>query len=244
MSDNRFILRFALLLASILGGQAAGRAAPQTDATLQEVIKAWRAHQTGAQTFRFSWNQRGTYPKGSILTANAQRQKNPEGLTVPPDTIHFDAHFALTVDQTKMRYFRDTLGVSVTKELMPKPCTSISDGKTVTTFYPTSTVNYPQGYIRNDKINTDDAQDIDLTPLLITYRALDRIMSPIGADPSLSNCTVASSRSVVRGCPCVFVRQSLDTSQGSRRLLWLDPQRGYICLRYALSVGGRDHRSD
>lgn len=76
-------------------------------------------------------------------------------------------------------------------------------------------------------------RNAQIGPLLLVYRPLSETMSGI----SLRRCRIVSRSRPLGEADCVVIEQR---DGNYSRILWLDPDRGYLPLRYQTQIGGRD----
>lgn len=203
---------------------------PKTD-----VIASWRKRQDAIKTFRFTWVEQQTYPKGWLPNPrNPERDRlNTPGLNIDRT---YTVNKTLGVDGNKMRY---SFEVDRTPEpdgvLVVSPngennglgegrhytYVSTFDGQT-TKITLTSATNSPPP-VSSQLSTSVDAQNLDLRPILLFFRPLDPLMGDLLLDRAVTN----RVRTIFNGKSTFLLEERRDPS-GWKTTRRIEPERDFL----------------
>ena len=207
-----------------------------------EIIAAWQKRQGAINTFRFSWTEEQTHPRGWLSNP---RYPERERSAIPGLLI--DRSYAvaktLAVAGNKMRYSFEldrkeepdgvdviarqggNRGLGVRRHYS---YVSVFDGQ-IGAVRLSSFLDHPPGTVIQTTANVD-AQNLDTRPILMAFRPLDAVMGHRLIDRAITNL----SRTFYRGKSTFLLEERHDPS-GWKTLLWIEPERDFLVSRYMVS---------
>ncbi len=226
----------SLLIAAILSGGACtlleDADAQPDNITWEKVLRVWKERQNDVRSLKFSWTERITRPKGSILSP-LMRERNPKGATVPPDDFTYETLVTMLVDGDKMRYsFEGQDWVPEKERFVKQEYISSFDGAQSRALWPPGVAAWAQGTILPEKHSTD-ANNLHVRPVLMTYRALHANMGILDAKTLYK---VSAQGQMMRGVRCALVEGVQQDASGALTRMWVDPERGFCIVRYIVGL--------
>jgi hypothetical protein len=230
------VLAGCLAALSLVAGAGFDGAQGPPGLKLEDVLQAAQRRQERVRSLHFAWTQRTTDGKGS-RTLPPQLQRNRSGEVIPPRDVSYDTHMELWIDGEKMRFaFDDYEWDSKEQACLPCPYVGTFDGKLRKSLHENGGPGrpYPDGYVQAAE-RDDDAMNLSLLPLLMTYRAADPKMR---GEHDLSQMTLTGRQMTIAGHVCRELQLQHPASSLVDQL-WVDPARDCNILRYVKMVGQR-----
>ncbi len=205
-----------------------------------EIIKAWQKRQDAVKTFRFSWTEQQTHPKGWLSNPRYRQHEwsNIPGLLIDRS---YTVSKTLAVDGNKMRYTfeldrkeepdgvrvmapgstrADGLGVRRNYSYI-----SVFDGQMGKTRL-SSLLDSPPAATSQAMTNVD-AQNLDTRVIMMALRPLDPAMGHLLIDRAVTN----QARTFYKGRSTFLLEERHDPS-GWKTVLRIEPERNFLVSRY------------
>lgn len=213
---------------------------PQLDRTKPvpakaEVIASWRKRQDAIKTFRFTWVEQQTYPKGWLANPrHPERDRlNTPGLNIDRS---YSVNKTLVVDGSKMRYSFEMNrnpepdGVRIVSpngdnnglgEGKHYTYVSVFDGQTNKLTLSSVTDSPPP--VSSQSSTNIDAQNLDLRPILMFFRPFDALMGDLLLDRAVTNLV----RTIYNGKSTFLLEEQRDPS-GWKTIRRIEPERDFL----------------
>jgi hypothetical protein len=203
-----------------------------------EVLAAWRKRQDAIHTFRFEWTERQTHARGWLPNPRYPEREWLSIANLLRDRTYVVSK-TLAVDGDRMRYAFDidrpaeADGVRVTDSTGRNDglgvhrhygYLSVWDGRTSSVRL-TSSLGEPPPTTLSTTANVD-AQNLDMRPILLALRPLDRVMGHRLIDRAVCN----QMRTFYRGSSTFKLEERHDPS-GWKTMLWIEPERDFLVRR-------------
>ncbi len=191
----------------------------------EALIDAWERRQESVRTFHFSWL--GTHFTGAeavVVAAGRQAQ----GSTVGAADASIETEMSLDVDGSARFRFDDHGKVWSLDNAayVPQTTTDLLDGDLWRSFASHSTsCPFPNASVNPQK-GAPAAKGIRSLPVMTVYRPFDPLMGYFDR----AKLRLTTEQGIVDGRSCIVVRQT--DERGYERVVWADPGRGFIPLRY------------
>ncbi len=188
---------------------AATRNAASQDAapTLDTILRAWQERQDRAHSFTFEWEQREQW----ATTGQDFLQRGR--LDIDGDRVNYQF-------EREKQQLASVRQVYIGDEL--RKLTGFQGGS-------------PHGVVRS-RVQDDSLRDVDLIPMLMTYRA----MLPAISSLSREHCTLLEQRGNIGGRECLIV-ECRASDDSPARLYWVDPALNYVVVRFAEGIHGEEY---
>jgi hypothetical protein len=204
-----------------------------------EVVKAWQKRQDAIRTFRFTWTEQQTHPKGWLPNPRFPQRE----WTLIPGLLtdrSYTVAKTLAVDGAKMRYSfeldrkEEADGVRVTSPTGDNKglglrrhysYVSVFDGQTGKVSL-TSLLNAPPAVISQTVTNAD-AQNLDTRAVLMAFRPLDALLG----HPRLERAVTNQVRTIYKGKSTFLLEEQADPS-GWKMILQIEPERDFLVCQY------------
>lgn len=224
-----------------------------------DLLKAWQKRQDAIKSFRFTWTEQQTHPKGWVGNPRFPERERSSLPALLTDRT-FTVNKTLIVDGSKIRYSfeldrkDEPDGISV----MAAPggsvdglgsgkhysYVSVFDGQAGRTII-TSLTGSPPPVVKPITGNVD-AQNLDSRAIMFAFRPLDPIMGHLLVDRAVTN----QMRTFYKGRSIFLLEEQRDPS-GWKTLMWIEPERDFIVSRFVVSFEQRfiadidiDHKQD
>jgi hypothetical protein len=225
------------VLWSVMSDSPEGKGA---EVTIETIAKTWQSRQDRVQTASFAWTEQETQTKGCMTALFAARAgRRPENGKasdpIPPQDGTFDVSKSLALDGGKLRYqFEGKPGWLPEKnDWITSSQISVLNNGIVKTLSRSGFVSWPNGHTE-ERADHPDAQNVNIQPLLMTYRPQDAKMSAY----RVSKCLVSPNRQLFAGNQCVVLEDTSVRPENSRQY-WVDPSRDFVIVRYLYRENGR-----
>jgi hypothetical protein len=203
----------------IVGARAHGQTAR---GTLDEMFRVWQERQDRAHSFSFEWEQQVHETASPFLPGASGPAAGTEQDSARPFTQRGEVQ--VDGDRFNYRNERDSDGLSNRR---------LFDGTSTKGLFFFRN-DAPTGGVRPGAKHGEHL-DVDLVPILFTYRAMQSGLSKIYPE----NCGLFDQKGDVDGHECFIVEQP-DERISHVYAYWVDPSRDYVVVRYVIRVEGKD----
>lgn len=206
----------------------------QPQVTVEKVLDEWQRRQDRVDSAAITWDEEVSVPKGvtSFLLnqAGVGKRSGTIGKTYPPYDFTYVLPRYVSFDRDKLRYEYKEQDLRERQDERHHVFTF--DGRQGKILNEKSGT-YSQGSIREERRHTE-ISNLHIRPLLMLYRAMHPAMSPIrNARYQLSGRTAT-----VGGRVCI---ELVAVAPGrARNQIWVDPTRGFLPMRYVVSLDAVD----
>ncbi len=214
------------------------RAQGEAGISLEKIVKAWQDREGRIKTFRFSWVKEHVRSRGSFLSPEWGRGKNPDLKTVPEETTSYEEFYSAINDGGKIRFTRSRMEGSVDHILRRQETTSVANGKDCRVFRARGAVEYPLGEIGQEKVNPMDLTDPEFFPLLMILRPFHPVLGSFNGQSTVRNMTLESRIVTVAKRPC-YQLKLVDPSSSVVQFFWVDSERDFTLVRRSLTQEGK-----
>lgn len=211
--------------------------APAADAELtnaRQVLAAWKRREEGARNLRFEWSQDDILAAGSLTRPLPGEMPQPRaGEPVPSSDVTLSNRFVYISDGRNLRYHQlgDIWSPNQNRASF-QDYTAAFVGSESRALFARNVGSYPIGEIGNGVPDTGLCRNTNTLALRLVYRSFDPTQSPFRA----SNLKLQNGTAVVAKVPCTIAY--CEESPFVKSVVWLDPSRDFIPLRYIVEEEG------
>ena len=197
------------------------------DASLDDVLRAWRVRQDRFASLEIEWNETRTDVRGSLTVTRQLAHDSSEGPAEFPsqDTTYQIQHRVVATPSHSRVESRGQIWDFSSGMLVPRNIACVSDGREVRTLLSEIGGQFSQQGTIDSRPQQIYLNAFEYRPLLWSYWPLDRTRGGFDADKLL----LTSERADLNGRDCILLK---DTSRVAiPDELWLDPANEYQVVR-------------